>query len=482
MNKLTRKLFRYFAILETVFALIVFLGFCGVFHFYTVSLHQKELKERAETIASKMEAFMETDVPQSGRGAYLKFLDDISMADAYLISADGQPFFFGQHKNYIKEPTKEVSDFANQVFVAQEFVQKQGQDDSGSLVTYVGMPVWKESTIVGAVVIADGNAVDGESFVQAAAILGVCLLVTLLVSFSASRYLSGRFMDPIRKIADTIKELADGNYNAKTDIRDKTELGQLAMETDQLAEKLEDTRLENQRLVQLQKDYFADISHELRTPVTVIRSSLEAICDGVVRGEKAEEYQRQMLEESISLQRLVNDMLELSRLQNQDFPIEKQEMDILMALEDAVRAVRVISGKKQIQIIYEKTENEWMVNGDYGRLRQMFIAALDNVIKYSDMGQNVLINAQKEDSTLLRISIQDHGCGIPQEELENIFRKFYRSSVSKEKGSGLGLAIIKSIGERHGIEVALSSTCGKGTEISFLVSVAGEENRNVEFL
>lgn len=127
--------------------------------------------------------------------------------------------------------------------------------------------------------------------------------------------------------------MTHGNYQAKTEVYDKDEIGVLAKETDILTEKLE----------QMQKDYIANISHELRTPITVIRSSWEAICDRVVSGDKLQEYQEQILKESISLQRLVDDMLELSRLQNQDFPIEKSERDLLMVLDDALRTTRIMA-------------------------------------------------------------------------------------------------------------------------------------------
>ena len=121
-----------------------------------------------------------------------------------------------------------------------------------------------------------------------------------------------------------------------------------------LAQKLDAARRERESLEQMRKDYIANISHELRTPVTVIRSSLEAICDGIAAGDKLREYQEQCLKESISLQRLVNDMLELSRLQNKDFPIEKAGLDLLMVLDDALRAIRIIARAKEIQLNYHR--------------------------------------------------------------------------------------------------------------------------------
>ena len=477
MNKLTRKLLRYFAVLEILLAVLVFIGFCGVFRYYTVTLHQKDLKTRAETIASKLEEFLSTNKEHSGRGAYLKFLDDISMADTYIITIDGNPFSFGHRQMELKKATKGAEEFAEQVFQSKKYVQKQKKNGDEHVIL-TGVPIMKNGDLAAAVVIVDKESIDYQTFIQAVIILGGCILAALFLSIAAARYFAGRFMHPIQEIAGTVKKLANGNYTVKTEINDNTELGQLARETDILAEKLEEVRLENTRLEQLQKDYFADLSHELRTPVTIIRSSLEAICDGVVQGEKAAEYQRQTLKESISLQRLVNDMLELSRLQNKDFPIQKENMNLLMALEDAVRAVRSMAGKKQISLIFENLEEPWFIDGDYGRLRQMFVAALDNAIKYSEVGQSVWITAKKKADSFLEISIKDQGCGISEEDLVNIFDKFYRSSQTKVKGSGLGLAILKNIANRHEIEVTISSTYGEGTELCFVVPFCLEKEQN----
>lgn len=465
MNKITKKLFCYFAALLVFFAVIAFAGFSLALSYHTYQNHTQELKKRAETIAARLEDFMETSGPKQGRKAYLRFLDDIAMADVYIVSVDGGPFSYGQHFAATNTPPKAAAEFAAHVFESGEYEYSR-EKEAGKYVFFAGMPVNINGQAVAAVVIRDTADTGHDGLVPAISVLAGCLVITLMISVIFSVFLSRRFILPIQKIARTVKELASGNYVTATAVRDKTELGELASEIDFLAEKLEAARLESSRLEQMQKDYISNISHELRTPVTVIRSSLEAVCDGVVKGEKAVEYQKQVLAESISLQRLINDMLELSRLQNKDFPIEKENMDLLLALEDAVRAVRVIAAKKSISILYQKPEGEWLMYGDYGRLRQMFVAALDNAIKYSPDGQQVVVDARAQADGVC-ISIRDHGCGIPPEDMQNIFMRFYRSRQGNKKGSGLGLAIIKSIAERHGIEVRLESALQEGTNALF---------------
>ncbi len=481
MNKMTAKLFRYFTALLAFFAVTAFTGFLGVFRYFTYQHLENELKARAGVIAGQLEQFLDASAAArgQGRGAYLRFVDDIAMADVYIMDGKGKPFTYGRHGSREnmpgqEVPEQEVLEFAARVFSSGRYEHDRQKSEDGTRIFYAGMPVYQSGQVLAAVVIRNTAGMHQESYVLAVTILAACLVLALLLSGMLSLFLSRRFIYPIHQIAHTIRELAGGNYQVQAEVHDRTELGRLAMETGLLAEKLEAARQESSRMEQMQKNYISNISHELRTPVTVIRSSLEAVCDGVVTGSKAREYERQMLKECISLQRLVNDMLELSRLQNNDFPIEKESMNLFLALDDAVRAVRVLAKEKSICIRYEKELDIHWIEGDYGRLRQMFLITLDNAIQYSPQGSTVCVSAAKKHGQL-SVTIQDSGCGIPPQDLEHIFERFYRSANSRAKGSGLGLAILKSIADRHGITVSVESTLQKGTTLVFHIP---EEKRS----
>ena len=221
---------------------------------------------------------------------------------------------------------------------------------------------------------------------------------------------------------------------------------------------------------QMQKDYIANLSHELRTPVTVIRSSMEALYDGMVPEEKVKEYQKQMLSETISLQRLINDMLELSRLENKDFPISRELLDLRTVLEDAARSVRMLAREKRIQVKLAIPEEELPFEGDYGRLKQMFLAVLDNSVKYSDPDKTIRVQITVKSDDYY-IVIEDEGCGIARDKISRIFDKFYRLSKERAPGTGLGMVIVKSIADRHQIDIRIQSEEGKGTKITFIVPV-----------
>ncbi len=219
----------------------------------------------------------------------------------------------------------------------------------------------------------------------------------------------------------------------------------------------------------LARDFISSVAHELRTPVAVIRGSLEALCDGVVcEPDQVDEYHHQMLSESIYLQRLVNDLLEYSRLQNKEFKILMENVNVCDIISDVCRSIRQIANKKNITINREEDTSLYTIKGDYERLRQMFIVVLDNAVKFTQPGGNVYVRTRFVDGRLV-IDISDTGCGISEENIENIFLRFHRTvSDANRNGSGLGLAIAKEIASRHGIEIKVESKAGKGTTFSFI--------------
>jgi signal transduction histidine kinase len=262
----------------------------------------------------------------------------------------------------------------------------------------------------------------------------------------------------------TALRLADGQYTAKTNIQQNDEIGELANTLDILADRLDIASHESDKLETMRRDFVANISHELRTPITVIRGSLEALIDKVVTDpSKIEEYNTQMLKESKYLERLVGDLLDLSKLQSTDFAMEKAQLSISDIIEDVKRSANHLAEKKAVKIEITKDEGNYKVTGDYGRIRQMIMIILDNAIKFSPNNQTVTIALENG-----KLSIKDRGIGIPQDDLPYIFERFYRARSEKSKtGTGLGLAIAKQIAERQGIELTAQSIQGQGATFIF---------------
>lgn len=334
----------------------------------------------------------------------------------------------------------------------------------------VGTPIMDSGGFVsGVVLVQTSYLMVGKALSTALLNLLFSLLAAAAVTLVIALFMSKIFTDPLQKIRTTALQLKEGNYQVHTDVHQPDELGQLAGVIDDLALRLEKAEEEQKGLEKMRQDFISGISHELRTPVTVMRASLEALCDGyVTEPEKVNQYHHTMLQDSIQLQRLVNDLLDLSRLQAVEFQMEKSVCSPCEILIDAVASATPLAEKNGISLEFNKLCEkccQCKIWADYGRLRQLFSILIDNAIKYSETGGKITVTI---DSGVV-CTIKDEGCGIESNELPHIFERFYRGQSgygNKKDGSGLGLAIATQIADHHGIEMSVESTTGAGSEFT----------------
>ena len=294
-------------------------------------------------------------------------------------------------------------------------------------------------------------------------ILAIALALAFLLAVVLSYLLARRFIQPLAMMEQTAAALADGNYETRSGVRQDDEIGSLARSLDVLAKRLEETAKERSRLDSMRRDFFASISHELRTPLTVLRGSLDAFAAGLVEDEeKRRDYLAQMQSNLRHLNRLVNDIFDLARLENPDFAVEKTDVDLSDALRDAVREARRLAAPSSVGLQMNETP-PIPIRGDYGRLRQMFLAVLDNAVKFSPESGAVEIDVEVSEDRW-RVAVTDHGPGIAAELLPHIFDRF---RTNREGGTGLGLAIAQNIARRHDIVLDAESVEGQGAIFTF---------------
>ena len=328
----------------------------------------------------------------------------------------------------------------------------------------VGAPIASQGSVVGAVIMrsqVDGvNAAVGRSLM----LLALSMLIAMMAALLLTVPLSYSFTRPLSKMKDTAVSLADNDYEARAQVVQNDEIGELAHTLDILAQRLDEASRESEQLDQMRRDFIVNISHELRTPVTVMRGSLEALSDGVVSDpEKVKDYHREMLSEAKHLERLVNDLLELSRLQNAQFNIEKETINLKDVVQDAVRSATRLAHNHQVTLDVSLDDLN-SFEGDYDRLRQMILTVLDNAIKFTPQGSTVSISAHGHE-----LSVSDEGPGIDEEELPQIFERFYKTrSAENFSGTGLGLAIASEIAQRHDIEIIASNRESGGAKFTFV--------------
>jgi len=482
-NKIVLKLTIYFTIALLVFAVTMSGIFIMLFRANTIQLNKIDLEKRAvkisetlSTLTSKGSAMGQGQGGMGGSGAYIRFLNDIAMADVWLVDENLNIITNGQgmHSSYtFSELPINAEEIVKEVFTGKTAFSESFSTllDKPSLT--VGTPIKSSDGKINGVVLLHSpiNGIDlaiSQGIVILVISVGVSLIIAILLSFGFSI----TFTKPLKKMNKTAIKLAEGDYSVKTDINQKDEIGELASNLDILSNRLDVSSKQSEKLEQLRRDFVANISHELRTPITVIRGSLEALSDGVVTDPlKINEYYKQMLNESKGLQRLVGDLLDLSRLQNMDFNIEKVNVNLCDVITDVIRSAKNIANSKNVKLNIEKYTENCSVSGDYGRLRQMFMTILDNAIKFSSQNGNIYIKLLQNKS--LFVSIRDEGIGIEKEDLPHIFDRFYKTkSVENTNGTGLGLAIAKQIALRHNAEISVISSIGEGCE--FIIKFKGQ--------
>jgi signal transduction histidine kinase len=278
---------------------------------------------------------------------------------------------------------------------------------------------------------------------------------------------------------DHANELAEGNYASVTGVERSDEVGELARAIDFLTEKLNENERVRSELDRMRMDFFANVSHELRTPITVVRAYTETLVDNVVTDPKEiNNYYGRILTETKSMERLVGDLLILSKLQNPDFKIEKEPINICQIFTEIQRSLRLILEKAGLTLSVKSDSDSAMIIGDYDRVRQMFLIVINNAIKFSECGSDISVTI--ENAEWVKVVVSDRGIGMSEDEINSVFEKFYSSKLSRESGgSGLGLSIAKHIADRHGCELTVESVQGQGSTFTFKFKPVTVEEEDV---
>jgi signal transduction histidine kinase len=290
-------------------------------------------------------------------------------------------------------------------------------------------------------------------------ILGT-LLFTVLVCTLISERLARNMARPIKAMSNFAIQIGQGDLDGKLNIRQEDEIGQLATELNRMS----------QRLASLDKErraFLANVSHELRTPVSNVLVTVEALANGAVEEpELRDRFIQTVQDETTRLSRLIQDLLDLGRLEAGVAALEKQPIRLQNLIDRAVRAVESRMRSKSVGVRVDVPDVQ--LEGDPERLLQAFLNLLDNAIKHSVPNSTVSITGKIEGNQIA-VQIRDRGEGISESDLPHIFEQFYTGDRSRQgSGTGLGLAIARRIVEAHGGAIAASSQ-GEGKGAVFTI-------------
>ncbi len=276
-----------------------------------------------------------------------------------------------------------------------------------------------------------------------------------------------RITSPLRKLQQATQALAAGDLEARVPVSSQDELGQVAQSFNQMA-----ARLDQQQ--QLRKQMVADIAHELRTPISVMQGTLEAMLDGVLKPEPGE--LQGLHAETRRLARLVEDLRLLSLADAGQLTLEHSRLNLSALAERVVSRMEPLA---QLRNIALRVESDPLpdVEGDPDRLAQVLTNLIDNALRYTQPGGQVTIRLARHDGQV-HLTVTDSGPGIPPEELPFVFERFWRGDKSRSRdsgGSGIGLAVVKQLVNLHGGTVNVESQLGKGSVFQVLLPIPPQQ-------
>lgn len=282
--------------------------------------------------------------------------------------------------------------------------------------------------------------------------IGSAVISTSLVRGLGNRIIFGS----LRQITKASKAVANGDFNQRLEPPREKEIAELCDSFNEMVDKLGANEL-------LARDFISNVSHQFRTPLASIHGFAQLLEDNSLTDEEKREYIEVIKEKSISLSNLINDVLELSRLEHLSADLERELFSIDEQLRKCILSMEDRLNEKQIEVVLDLQAVNYL--GCKELLGEVWNNLLENAIKFSDCG-GVISLSLSSDFDKITISVQDFGMGMSDETKERMFDRFYRGKEARGiNGSGLGMSMVKSIILKHGGEIVVNSELGKGSNI-----------------
>ena len=421
-----------------------------------VEQNEKGLAEAVESIdKEKLQRFFGTYV----EGESLSFfLTDLKGEILLAVNGKNAPEFNEGAVSDLPMIREGVKDADSQYFLSEDqklqFCLSPLKDDNG--------------TCFGWLVVCSHEAFWGHMAEELSKTIITAALLVLLATMIAAYFITARTTEPLREMNSAARRFAAGQFDARVQVRGRDEVSELAEAFNQMAESLES-------LETMRNSFIANVSHDLRTPMTTIAGFIDGIRDNVIPPEEQDRYLEIVSKEVQRLSRLVSALLDLSRIQAGDRKFVMKPFDVCeMARVILISFERQID-QKHLEVSFEATADRMMVNADHDAIYQVFYNLCHNAVKFSAEGGVLRVRIEEQKGKKVQVSVYNEGQGIPPSDLHMVFERFYKSDKSRgldKNGIGLGLFISKTIINAHGETIRVESEYGKNCEFTFTLAQA----------
>ena len=381
------------------------------------------------------------------------------------LTSTGQVFQSSRAFSGYSPKTPEISEAVQ----TQTIRTWSGQDPStGQHVMAVSAPLVYNGSVRG--IMRFVTALDAVNLLilKVALVSLAAVLVVVCIVYFSNLYFIKSILEPMSAITETAKRIAAGSYGVQIEKKYNDEIGELA-------DTINDMSLKISQSEKLKSEFISSVSHELRTPLTAINGWGETLIRGeVTSAEDVKKGMNTIVSEAQRLTKMVEELLEFSRIEDGRFTLQIEPVDIKAELEDAVYTYREFFRKEGITLEYHDCEEEFPpIPGDPERLRQVFSNLLDNAAKHGGSGKRIAAFIGREEGYVV-IRIRDYGPGIPENELPYVKAKFYKGS-SKARGSGIGLAVCDEIVTRLNGRLDVGNAEGGGCVVTIYLPMSAQE-------
>lgn len=343
------------------------------------------------------------------------------------------------------------------------FVSRKRIQQFDSTFITVGVPLKYNSKVIGSVVINTSVQPIQETISILRKQLTIITLISIAIGTILSLLLAKAFTRPIIKIIDAAKQISKGDFDTKVDINTQDEIGVLGDTINNLSTQLD-------QIEKFRKEFIANTSHELKTPITLIKAYAELVmeCDEEEK-KNVNQHLNVIIEESDRLNNMVEDMLYLSKMEAGYYKPKMKPFNIIEVAKKVIGKLTCIADENNIIVILDACSDDLYVYGDKDKIQHILLNLINNAIIHSSSDNKIAVKITKL-SIGVRTEIVDNGVGIPAEDLPYIWDRFYKVDKSRKRksyGTGLGMAIVKNILEAHNFKYGIESNLGKGTKVWF---------------